>query len=130
MSKASSSSLTRPSTYGLKVGSNLPENAPAPLEVNWRWQLEAACRGSGETFFPPDRAEDYGNRTVRENRAKAICARCAVLEACFQYALSAPEAHGVWGATTSAERARLLYVRDTASACDAAVLLHRINVVC
>lgn len=118
MSKTSSSPLTRPSTYGLKLGLNLPENAPAPLEANWSWQLEAACRGSDETFFPPDRAEGCGDRALRENRAKAICARCAVLETCFQYALSAPEAHGVWGATTSAERARLLYIRDTASAGD------------
>jgi len=43
-------------------------------------------------------------------RAKAICARCPIQQACLDYALDASPIQGVWGGTTEAER-RLLKQR-------------------
>ena len=44
-------------------------------------------------------------------RAKSVCAQCQVRRQCLSYALSAPQLHGIWGATTQEER-QLLRERD------------------
>jgi WhiB family redox-sensing transcriptional regulator len=73
------------------------------------WQLRAACRGpESALFFPPTYAERKEDRDARENRAKGICALCAVRSECLAYALSIGEQHGIWGGLTEAERRRLI----------------------
>ncbi|MDO3399903.1 WhiB family transcriptional regulator [Mycolicibacterium neoaurum] len=68
------------------------------------WRTRAKCRGvSLEDFYPGDK-ESRDARIAREHRAKSICRRCPVVLACREYALENGEAHGVWGATTPAER--------------------------
>lgn len=73
------------------------------------WQRRAACRGPySELFFPPAHGERREERELRERRAKAICASCAVRRDCLDYALSIREPHGVWGGLNEAERRALV----------------------
>ncbi len=61
------------------------------------WRAAAACRGVDPNIFFPVRGED-----TRE--AKAICAECPVRQACRDYAMTAGEAMGVWGALSARQR--------------------------
>jgi len=77
---------------------------PGPVAERWDWQLGGLCRQLDSTmFFTPDR-ERGSLRTRREQRAKAVCARCPVLEQCRSHALRAREPYGVWGGMTEHER--------------------------
>ena len=80
---------------------------PGALVGHWEWQLEAACRGDSEPFFHPF-GEREPSRSRREARAKAICARCPVLERCREQALASREPYGVWGGLSESERDALL----------------------
>lgn len=65
------------------------------------WRKRAACADvDPELFFPL--LEDPARR------AKAICARCPVREACLNYAVGHREAHGVWGGLLPGERSQLV----------------------
>jgi WhiB family redox-sensing transcriptional regulator len=77
---------------------------PVPLIENWEWQLLGACRGEDtELFFHPE-GERGPRRSNREAAAKAVCARCPVLQMCREHALSAHEPYGVWGGMSESER--------------------------
>ncbi|MDQ1425349.1 MAG: WhiB family transcriptional regulator, redox-sensing transcriptional regulator [Acidimicrobiaceae bacterium] len=77
--------------------------------VTETWQLRAACRGpAARFFFPPTRSERKDEKVDREERAKAICAECAVRADCLDYALRIREPHGIWGGLTEVERRDLL----------------------
>lgn len=81
-----------------------PELAAGTL-VLWSWRLQAACRDiDSAVFFAPDGEHDP-ERSAREARAKAICARCPVIRECATYALGAGERYGVWGGLSERERA-------------------------
>jgi WhiB family redox-sensing transcriptional regulator len=70
----------------------------------WDWQLRGLCRQlDSAMFFTPDR-ERGSLRARREQRAKAVCFRCPVLEQCRSHALRAREPYGVWGGMTEHER--------------------------
>jgi WhiB family transcriptional regulator, redox-sensing transcriptional regulator len=76
-----------------------------PLLDDWTWQSRGSCHEvAPEVFFPEDSGR-YGLRG-REEQAKRICRGCPVLAECRNHALSMPEAHGIWAATTPSERAR------------------------
>ena len=86
---------------------------PVPLIENWEWQLHGACRSEDtELFFHPE-GERGPRRSGREASAKAVCARCPVLEMCRQHALSAREPYGVWGGMSESER-EAVYARTVA----------------
>ncbi|KUN32690.1 hypothetical protein AQJ11_02780 [Streptomyces corchorusii] len=53
-------------------------------------------------FFPEDFPRGLVLLVTRE--AKAVCARCPVIEACLQAALDRPEPNGVWGGLDKDER--------------------------
>ena len=77
--------------------------------VTETWQLRAACRGpAARFFFPPTRSERKDEKADREERAKAICAECAVRVDCLDYAVRIREPHGIWGGLTEVERRDLL----------------------
>lgn len=60
------------------------------------WQERALCRDEPtEMFFP---------RQNQERPAIAICLRCPVRTECLIHALTRPEDHGVWGASTRCQR--------------------------
>ncbi len=54
------------------------------------WRRDAVCRGMDPDLFFPERGE-------AADLAVATCARCAVREECFAYALAHGEKFGVWG---------------------------------
>ncbi|MGP4011419.1 WhiB family transcriptional regulator [Streptomyces sp. 4N124] len=82
-------------------------NALRPLLSEWQWQQRAACRGmSSSTFFSPP-GERGRARRDREERARAICGRCEVLDICAATALKHGETYGVWGGLSDDERRRL-----------------------
>lgn len=69
------------------------------------WWSRAACSTADpDLFFPISGA---GLALKQVTRAKAICARCPIQQACLGYALDASPIQGVWGGTTEAERRRL-----------------------
>ena len=73
------------------------------------WQAKAACRGpQAAVFFPPTHPERKDERAEREDRAKEICASCAVRKPCLEFALEIREPHGIWGGLNELERKAVL----------------------
>jgi WhiB family redox-sensing transcriptional regulator len=72
-----------------------------------RWSRAACSTTDPELFFPIS-SSGPGFRQVK--RAKAICARCEIRQACLDYAIDVGSVQGVWGGTTEGER-RLLKQR-------------------
>jgi len=73
-----------------------------------KWHVLAACEGrdpTGRIFFP--------ERGHSATRAKAICARCPVADACLEWALE-HEDYGVYGGKTADERAEMRRGRSVA----------------
>ena len=60
------------------------------------WADKAACIGKSDLFF-----SDHLANTVK--KAKAVCATCAVISECREYAMANFE-FGVWGGMTANER--------------------------
>jgi WhiB family redox-sensing transcriptional regulator len=69
---------------------------------NW---LTAACRDQDPELFFPTGTGILARRQA--GRAKAVCARCVLCEACLDWALASGIAEGVWGAHTEQERRAL-----------------------
>ena len=66
------------------------------------WHDDAACRDEDpELFFP---IGSSGPALRQRERAKAVCASCAVQGRCLEWALSAGVEHGVWGGWSEEER--------------------------
>ena len=73
------------------------------------WRVAALCRGDDAVhFFAPAHLERKPEKDLRESRARAICARCPVLDECLEYALGAGEPHGIWGGLNELQRRHLL----------------------
>lgn len=84
---------------------------PGPNADFWDWQLHGLCRGqNSEVFYHPD-GERGRARAQRENRAKAICASCPVINNCREHALNVEEPYGIWGGMSESERMNLLRKR-------------------
>lgn len=78
------------------------------LLENQQWRERASCLGfPADLFFGHDEVEAPAEKRLREEQAKAVCVTCPVREECLGYALSAREAHGIWGGLTDVERRRL-----------------------
>ena len=76
--------------------------------MNLSWRQSAACRGvDPEIFYPASEEEAVV--------AKAVCASCAVREACLEFALASRERDGVWGGATEKDRRRMLRQRRTSA---------------
>ncbi|MCV7371045.1 hypothetical protein CRI77_21435 [Mycolicibacterium duvalii] len=73
----------------------------------WRWRRHARCASlPTDLFFVSEQHRGAGRRACEE-RAKQICLACGVRRQCLEHALETAEPHGIWGATTPAERARM-----------------------
>ena len=68
------------------------------------WQDQAACIGAGVEVFFAERGINYGTAT-----AKAMCARCDVVEECLQWAIDTGSRCGIFGGLTPRERRGLKY---------------------
>jgi WhiB family redox-sensing transcriptional regulator len=62
---------------------------------------------SSTVFFSPT-GEKGRDRQKREERARRICSRCEVVEACATMALDYKERYGVWGGMSAGERRDIL----------------------
>ncbi|SDP72262.1 WhiB family transcriptional regulator [Lentzea jiangxiensis] len=81
---------------------------PKPVTEVWDWQMEGLCRGQNSAvFFHPDNERGYA-RAAREEKAKAICGHCPVLQQCRAHALEAQEPYGVWGGMGEDERRQIV----------------------
>ena len=77
---------------------------PRPVTEVWDWQLRGRCRDmDSAVFFHPER-ERGDARTLRDNKAKAVCRSCPVLTECREHALAVREPYGIWGGMTAHER--------------------------
>jgi WhiB family redox-sensing transcriptional regulator len=89
----------------------LPSTPTQPIVVTriGTWTDDAACRKpdaeDAPLFYGPE-GESTRERRKRESAAKAICARCPVIQACYRHAMSAPELYGVWGGASESDRRR------------------------
>ena len=89
---------------------------PGPVLERWEWQTRGACQSQDtELFFHPEN-ERGPRRDAREAAAKAVCARCPVLQECRAHALATREPYGVWGGLSEPEREAILS-RKLATAC-------------
>ncbi|MFR9728109.1 WhiB family transcriptional regulator [Saccharopolyspora sp. MS10] len=97
------------------------------------WEREAACAGTDpRLWFGEDDVRESGSDAHRRREhATAICRTCPVLTDCLVDELMRPgnEQHGIRGATTPGERARILarwratgYIAEPISAADADAL--------
>jgi WhiB family redox-sensing transcriptional regulator len=81
--------------------------------VHVNWSDRAACLSAEpETFFPVGTG---GVALDDVSVAKAICAGCAVLAECRDYALRSRQPFGVWGGLDEEQR-RQVWAREAAPA--------------
>lgn len=70
------------------------------------WMQDALCAQTDpDAYFP---IKGGSNRA-----AKAICARCPVIQECREYSLRTRQRSGIWGGMGPKERARVLGERAT-----------------
>lgn len=63
----------------------------------------APCTANPDLMFPEDQEETI-QRRIAEIKAKAVCAKCAVVQQCREYAVLSDQRYGVWGMQTADER--------------------------
>ena len=66
------------------------------------WRDRAACQNECPEFFFP-----IGNAScalLQIEKAKSVCRRCAVAEACLNWAIESGQDAGVWGGLSEEER--------------------------
>ncbi len=76
-----------------------------PLEDEDDWRNRGACVSADPDLFFP--ISSSGASRHQEERAKAVCARCAVRAECLDFAMASRQVHGVWGGLGEAELASL-----------------------
>lgn len=69
------------------------------------WAARGACRDSDPELFFPVTARGPGRGQIE--KAKAICARCAVQAQCLEFAMETGQTFGVWGGMAEDERITL-----------------------
>jgi WhiB family redox-sensing transcriptional regulator len=70
------------------------------LGTNWL-QYAACSTVEPEVFFPVGTTD---NSLIKVDRAKRVCARCPVREACLRWAVALEVDHGVFGGLSEDER--------------------------
>lgn len=71
------------------------------------WQDRGACHGMGHLLFYGPEGEHQAEREVREEKAKAVCARCEVRPECLEYALERDDKCGIWAGEGADDRKNL-----------------------
>jgi len=69
-----------------------------------QWRDYALCKNKSYLFFDLEKNERPPARARREAKAKELCAKCPVIDACRQYGRDT-QSLGVWGGETEVERA-------------------------
>lgn len=78
---------------------------PTPVTDIWDWQMRARCRSLDTAMFFHTEGERGRARLRHEERAKAVCRTCPVIDECRRHALAVREPYGVWGGMSPRERA-------------------------
>lgn len=86
------------------AGANPMKQLDIPMSKELSWQEHAECQNENPELFTSD-------KTVVTHRVppsiRAICNRCLVQHQCLEYAMGHPDMQGVWGGTSSRERAAM-----------------------
>jgi WhiB family transcriptional regulator, redox-sensing transcriptional regulator len=77
--------------------------AAGPLQDH-SWQDRGLCRGENPTLFFGEDGERQAERSIRETKAKQVCAGCPVVAECLDGANTRGEKFGVFGGLTPEER--------------------------
>lgn len=81
---------------------------PKPIAENYDWQYKGACNGvDTELFYLPHNARG-AEKLQQIKEAKAVCAKCPVIEQCLNFAIKTEEPHGIWGGLTEEERVTIV----------------------
>ena len=77
------------------------------------WEFEEPrCAEIGGDLFFPEKNED----TAELKLAKKICNSCTHKVECLEWAIAAPERHGIWGGLNPRTRQRIRAMRKKKSA--------------
>lgn len=68
------------------------------------WQDDAACNGWGAEIFFPEQTSGWKRRIEVSPEVQRLCGGCPVRLRCLEWALTVPEKHGIWAATTPQQR--------------------------
>ena len=69
------------------------------------WRNRAACLDEEPELFFPDGTT--APALLQTEKAKAVCRRCVVAEACLTWAIESGQDTGVWGGQSEGERRAL-----------------------
>ncbi|MER5767307.1 WhiB family transcriptional regulator [Streptomyces sp. NPDC001985] len=76
------------------------------------WQREAACTDEDpELFFP---VSNLGPGADQVARARRVCERCPVAQACLDWAVRTGQRTGVWGGVPATQRRSVRHGADRA----------------
>ena len=79
-----------------------PASSHALAVADDSWRDHARCRDTDpELFFP---VGTTGNALMAIDYAKRVCAECAVMQECLEFALDTNQDSGVWGGHSEEER--------------------------
>ena len=71
------------------------------------------CQAYPVDIFFPDKEEDSPSEYIRKVvAAKEVCFECPIRKSCLKYALEHTSLSGVWGGTTTAQRAKMRSQRN------------------
>jgi WhiB family redox-sensing transcriptional regulator len=90
-----------------QIEENSREESPNQVQ-RADWEKLALCALEGcdpEMFFPISPSALWAQ--AHAEKAKAVCRRCVVRDACLQTALDQNRDHGIWGGLTEDERKAL-----------------------
>lgn len=82
------------------------------------WRNRAACRSEDpELFFPLGNSDPA---LIQTERARAVCNRCPVIDACLRWAVDNDIPDGIWGGMSESERRKAFGTKHVPSAALAA----------
>lgn len=77
-------------------------NGPTSFSFDDPWRADAACKTRDDVdplWWFPDHVRGRGHAN-----AIRVCMTCPVRVECLEYALTAPERHGIWGGMNEGQR--------------------------
>jgi WhiB family redox-sensing transcriptional regulator len=87
---------------------------PEVFSFDSAWRDEAACRTRNDVdpkwWFPDSGRGRYPSLALK------VCATCPVRKECLEYAIAAPERHGIWGGMMEQERRKEIRRREREAA--------------
>ena len=76
---------------------------PKPLEENYRWQEQGACRKQDPELFFLSENSRGGIKNKQIVMAKKVCGTCPVINECLEFAIETEQNFGIWGGLSEDE---------------------------